>query len=63
MFLHIKLVKGKWSQDLQFWLRNGLKLPHQFFVVCFSLQTIVLCMVGKLAGDGSVVVDVSINDI
>ena len=24
----VKIMKGHWSQNLQFWLRNGLKLPR-----------------------------------
>ena len=26
-----KMMKGQWSQNLQFWLRNCLELPHDFF--------------------------------
>ena len=47
-------MKGTLSQNYQFWFRNGLKLQ----VVFESLQTILLCIAGELAGGGSVPVAV-----
>ena len=52
-------MKGKWSQKLQFWLRNGLKLPRGRKLIRGSSQTILMCIMGELAGSGSVAVGVS----
>ena len=47
------MMKGKWSQNLQFWS----KIAPQFG----SLQTILLCIVWELAGGGSVAVAVGVS--
>ena len=40
-----KVMKGQWSQNLQFWLRNGQKLYSGKKLICWYLQTILLCSV------------------
>ena len=60
---------GTWSQILQFWLRNGLKLPcgKSNFVglKCPPLHcAILLCVVlGELAGVGSMAVVFGVSDM
>ena len=56
-------MKGNWSQNLRFWLRNCLKLPVEKNLIFGSLQTILLCIVLELAGGGSVAVAVGISDM
>ena len=52
-----------WCQNVQFWLINGLELPLGEKLTFGSLQTILLCIVGKLAGGGSVAVAVGVSDM
>ena len=42
---YIKVMKGHWSQNLQFLLRNSLKSPWGKIIKFGSLQTILLCIV------------------
>ena len=63
IFPRKKLVKGNWSQILQFWLRYSLKSPCWiFFPVSNALYSaILLCIV--LARRGSVAVTVGVSDM
>ena len=47
-FYYPSFKRLKWSHNRKFWLRNGLKL------IFWSLQAILLCIVGELAWGGSV---------
>ena len=53
-------MNGKWSQNLQFCLRNCLKLPSGKKWMFGSVQTILLFVVGELVGGGSVAVPVGV---
>ena len=59
---YIKVIKGEWFQNLPFWIRNGLKLTRKKNI-CRSLSSILLCIVGELAGGGSVAVAVGVTDM
>ena len=56
-------MNGKWSQILQFWLRNDLKLARGKKLIFGSVPTILVCIVGELAGGGSVDVAVGVCDM
>ena len=56
-------MKGHWSQNLQLWLRNGLKLPRGKKLIFWSLQAILLCIVEELSGKGSMAVAVGVCDM
>ena len=57
-------MKWKDSLTFQFWLRNSLKLPHGiYYLICWFLQTILLCIVVELVGRGSIVVAVGLWDM
>ena len=43
----------------EFWIKNGLKPPYRIKLILGFAQTILLCVVGELAGGGSVAVDIS----
>ena len=58
-----KVMKEECSQNLQLWLRNGLKLPRGKKLIAWSLQTILLCIVGELAGGGSMPVAVGVSGL
>ena len=45
-----------WSQNLLFWLRNGLKLPCGKKKNDYWVFDMLLCIVGELAGVGSMAV-------
>ena len=45
-FYYPSFKRLKWSHNRKFWLRNGLKL------IFWSLQAILLCIVGELAWGG-----------
>ena len=47
-------MKKKWCHNFKFWLRRGIKLPHIIKL---------LCIVGELAGGGSVAVAFGISDM
>ena len=55
----ITVMKGNWFQNLQFFRRNSLKLPSRNKFIFGSLGTILLCIVGELAGAVDVAVGVS----
>ena len=42
------MMKGRWSQNLQFCLRIGLKLPRQKKLIFKSSLTILLCIVCEI---------------
>ena len=55
----IQVMKGTMSQNLKFQLRNGMwkrNMPG-------SLQAILPCIVGELAGGGSVAIPVGDSDM
>ena len=54
---YIKVMK--WSHNLQSLLKNGLKSPRPKKVICWSLETILLCIKEELAGGGSLAVAVT----
>ena len=57
------VLKGHLSQNLKYWLRNGLKLARGEKLIFGSSQTILLCIVGELAGRGSPAVAVGVSDM
>ena len=50
-----KAMKGQWSQNVQLWLRNGLKLAGN--------HPAELCIVGEIAGGGSMAVAAGVSDM
>ena len=60
---NIKVMNGMWSQNLQLSLRNGLKSHSKINGISGSSQTILLCIVGELAGRGSPAVAVGVSDM
>ena len=56
-------MKGNWSPNFQFTLKNSLKLPRTKKVIFRSLQTILLCIVGEVSGGVSVAVAVGFSDV
>ena len=56
-----KRDERKGFQNVQFFLNNCLKMLRAKNLNCGSLQTILLCMVGELAGGGSMSVGVGVT--
>ena len=60
-------MKGYWSQNLQFWLRNGLNSPRRkvdfgsLQLIVDGSSSILLCILGELAWGGSVAVAVAVG--
>ena len=57
------MMKGKWSQNLKFWIKDEIKLHIGKKIICGSSQTILLYIVEELAGGGSVTVAVGVSDM
>ena len=58
----IKYMKAKGRQNLQFKLRRLLKSAHEKNTFGF-LQTLLLCIVGEIAGGGSMALAVDASDM
>ena len=55
-------MKGQCSQNLHFWLEKGQKLPSGKKLIFWSSETILLCIVGEVAGGGSVAMAVGVSN-
>ena len=64
-------MTGYWSQKSKFLLRNGPKFQCEIFGLCDSLlmglvkisSGILLCILGELAGVGSLAVAVGVSEL
>ena len=56
-------MKGQWFQNFQLWLRKGLKLAPGIKVICWSSRNILLCIMGQLAGGGTMALAVGFSDM